>query len=76
MTGADLKHARLKQGITQRARAKELKLTVQAVNRLENEKRDKALRKWTRILEVYGFAIVSTEPQTKPENWNDYTEQA
>lgn len=76
MTGADLKHARLKQGITQRTRAKELKLTVQAVNRLENEKRDKALRKWTRILEVYGFAIVSTEPQTKPENWNDYTEQA
>lgn len=76
MTGADLKRARLKQGITQRARAKELKLTVQAINRLENEKRDKALRKWTRILEVYGFAIVSTEPQTKPENWNDYTEQA
>ena len=76
MTGADLKRARLKQGITQRARAKELKLTVQAINRLENEKRDKALRKWTRILEVYGFAIVSTEPQTQPESWNDYTEQA
>lgn len=76
MTGAELKRARLRQGVAQRERAKELKLKDTTLNRIENEHNDKALRKWTRILEAYGYAIVSTEPQTKPENWNDYTEQA
>lgn len=29
-----------------------------------------------RILKAYGFTIVSIEPKTTPDNWNDYTEQA
>lgn len=76
MTGAELKRARLREGVTQAERARELKISPPVLCKIEKGKRDARLREFTRILEAYGFAIVSTEPQTKPENWNDYTEQA
>lgn len=76
MTGAELKRARFREGVTQAERARELKISPSILCKIEKGKRDAKLREFTRILGAYGFAIVSTEPQTKPDNWNDYTEQA
>lgn len=76
MTGATLKRARLKLGASQAEMAREIGIDQSILSRIEKCDRDNSLKRWERILNAYGFAIVSTEPQTKPENWNDYTEQA
>lgn len=75
MTGAELRRARLKLGKTQAQVARELKLTPDAICKYEAGTRDNTLKKIERLLNGYGFAIVSTEPKTEPEAWNDYTEQ-
>lgn len=76
MTGQDLKRSRLKAGIVQQDMAKELKINASTLCRIENGQQDSSLRKWSKILNAYGFTIVSIEPKTTPDNWNDYTEQA
>lgn len=75
MTGHDLKRARLKTGITQKDMAKELKMDGPTLCRIENGKQDSPLRKWSRILNAYGFTIVPIEGKTTPDEWNEYTEQ-
>ena len=76
MTGAELKRARLKSKRSQTDIAKEAKLACATICRLEAGLRDNTIKRMERILKAYGFTIVSIEPKTTPDNWNDYTEQA
>ena len=76
MTGAELKRARLRKGISQAQISRETTITPANICRIEKGQRDEMLKRWQKILNTYGFAIVSIEPNTTPDNWNDYTEQA
>lgn len=77
MTGASLKRARLKLGISQAEMAREIGINKSSLSRIEKSDRDNSLKRWERILNAYGFAIIKLdEPKTTPDNWNDYTEQA
>ena len=76
MTGAELKRARLKSKRSQTDIAKEAKLACATICRLEAGLRDNTIKRMERTLKAYGFTIVSIEPKTTPDNWNDYTEQA
>lgn len=76
MTGAELRRARLKSKRSQTDIAKEAKLACATICRLEAGLRDNTIKRMEQILKAYGFTIVSIEPKTTPDNWNDYTEQA
>ena len=76
MTGAELKRARLKSKRSQTDIAKEAKLACATICRLEAGLRDNTIKRMERTLKASGFTIVSIEPKTTPDNWNDYTEQA
>lgn len=76
MTGAELKRARLKSKRSQTDIAREAKLACATICRLEAGLRDNTIKRMERTLKAYGFTIVSIEPKTTPDNWNDYTEQA
>lgn len=76
MTGAELKRARLKSKRSQTDIAKEAKLACATICRLEAGLRDNTIKRMERTLKAYGFTIVSIEPKTTPDDWNEYTEQA
>lgn len=76
MTGAELRRARLKSKRSQTDIAKEAKLACATICRLEAGLRDNTIKRMERTLKAYGFTIVSIEPKTTPDNWNEYTEQA
>lgn len=76
MTGAELRRARLKSKRSQTDIAREAKLACATICRLEAGLRDNTIKRMERTLKAYGFTIVSIEPKTTPDNWNEYTEQA
>ena len=75
MTGAELRRARLKLGISQRALAKEAGVSGADICRVEKGQRDELLKRWTNIFKTYGFVIVPLDGPEAPDHWNEYTEQ-
>lgn len=75
MTGVELKRARMRKGLLQKEIAEDAGIGPSEICRIENGERNKLLKRWTKILNAYGFAIAPIEPKTAPDEWNEYTEQ-